>query len=215
MRSRVRFASNRATYVYAGFPGAFDERGTPCGGMLMEVGPLRSPRSKRRPRALIAVNRDERGASAVEFAIVLSLLLLFVFGTIQFGMAYNRDQGLKAAAREGARVASVGGTETEIKTRVQQAQSLFAPADIKIKIDFSTNNGSSYSSPICDDAVAGNECIASTGQTPCGAAGIANLVRVNATVPGAGGRYAIIIPLWGNANITFSAQGVFRCESNN
>jgi Flp pilus assembly protein TadG len=166
--------------------------------------------------------RGESGASAVEFALVLSLLFLFVFGTIQFGIAYNRDQGLKAAAREGARVASVGGSQSEIKTRVQQAQSLFSSSDIQIKIDYSKDNGQSYSGLngglVCDDAVPGNTCSASTGQTPCGAAGIANLIRVTATVPPPSGnpsRYAIIIPLWGNAKITFSAAGVFRCENNN
>jgi hypothetical protein len=35
---------------------------------------------------------------------------------------------------------------------------------------------------------------------------------VAATVPGGSGKYAISIPLWGNANITYSSQGTFRCE---
>ena len=157
--------------------------------------------------------RTESGASAVEFAIVLSVLLLFVFGIIQFGIAYNRDQGLKAAAREGARVASVGGTRDEISNRLKDAQSLFARNDIKIKIDYSTDNGTTYSSPLCDDST-GNPCTGT--QSPCGTAGIANLVRVRASVPpptGNTSKYAIIIPLWGNAKITFSSAGVFRCEN--
>jgi Flp pilus assembly protein TadG len=160
-----------------------------------------------------ARHNGERGASAVEFAIVLSILMLFVFGTIQFGVAFNRAQGLNAAVREGARTASVGGSQSQIKTRVNQAQSLFDPSDIRIKIDYSTDNGATYQAAICDDAISGSECTASTGQSPCGRTGIGNLVRVNATVPGAGGKYAIIIPLWGNADITFTAAGVFRCES--
>ena len=160
--------------------------------------------------------REESGASAVEFAIVLSVLLLFVFGIIQFGIAYNRDQGLKAAAREGARVASVGGTRDEISNRLKDAQSLFRRDDIKIKIDYSTDNGANYVSPaLCDDTNPGTPC---TGdQAPCGTAGIANLVRVRASVPPPANpdasRYAIIIPLWGNAKITFNALGVFRCEN--
>lgn len=158
--------------------------------------------------------RGESGASAVEFAIVLSVLLLFVFGIIQFGIAYNRDQGLKAAAREGARVASVGGTRDEISNRLKDAQSLFQRDDIKIKIDYSTDNGANYSSPLCDDT-SSTPCTGN--QSPCATAGIANLVRVRASVPPPANpnssRYAIIIPLWGNAKITFNALGVFRCEN--
>jgi Flp pilus assembly protein TadG len=157
-------------------------------------------------------NRSERGASAVEFAIVLSLLLMIVFGVIQFGIALNRNQGLQAAAREGARIASIGSSQSEIVTRVKQSQSLFNTADILVKIESSSDNGSTYST-ICNDASGGNHC--DTGSSPCGTAGLSNLIRVTASVPPPSvdqDRYAIIIPFWGNAKITFSADGVFRCE---
>ncbi len=62
---------------------------------------------------------DERGAAAVEFALVLPLLVLLVFGIVQFGIAYNRVQGLQAAAREGARRGSLPQTtQSEISSRV-------------------------------------------------------------------------------------------------
>ncbi len=163
-----------------------------------------------RPNPLLPDKQSERGTSAVEFAIVLSLLFLLVFGIIQFGIAFNRDQGLKAAAREGARVASVGASESQVATRLRDAQSLFASDDIEIAIEYSQNNGSSYTG-VCDDATS-DDC--NTVASPCGTAGIGSLVRVKATVPSTGdGRYAIIIPFWGNANITFTADGVFRCEN--
>jgi Flp pilus assembly protein TadG len=157
--------------------------------------------------------RSERGVSAVEFAIVMSVLMMFVFGTIQFGIAFNRNQGLQASAREGARIASIGGTQSDIKTRVQQAQSLFDPADIRIKIDYSTNGGTSYGSALCDDST-GTPCTSNAAPTPCYTTGIGNLVRVTATVP-ASSKYAIFIPLWGNKEITFNSTGVFRCEQQN
>ena len=160
--------------------------------------------------------REERGAAAVELAIVLGVLLMFAFGIIQFGIAFNRNQGLHAAAREGARIASVGGAEAEIRNRVRDAQSLFDATDIQVAIDYSTDNGSSYpgGNMICNDA-GSNPCSDTIAPTPCGIAGIGNLVRVTATVPGASGKYAIVIPLWGNQNITFSSNGVFRCEEGN
>jgi Flp pilus assembly protein TadG len=39
----------------------------------------------------------------VEFAIIAPLLLLIVFGIIEFGRAYNAQNSLTHAAREGAR----------------------------------------------------------------------------------------------------------------
>lgn len=52
-------------------------------------------------------HRREGGAALVELAIILPVLIMMVFGIIQFGIAFNRVQGLHAAAREGARVASL------------------------------------------------------------------------------------------------------------
>jgi Flp pilus assembly protein TadG len=47
--------------------------------------------------------RSDRGAAMVEFAIIAPLLLLVVFGIIEFGRAYNAQNSLTHAAREGAR----------------------------------------------------------------------------------------------------------------
>lgn len=51
---------------------------------------------------------DERGAVAVEFALVLPLLVMLVTGIIQFGLYYNAKLTLTHAVREGARAAVVG-----------------------------------------------------------------------------------------------------------
>jgi Flp pilus assembly protein TadG len=45
----------------------------------------------------------DRGAAAVEFALVIPVLLLLVFGVAEFGRAYNIQTTLSGAAREGAR----------------------------------------------------------------------------------------------------------------
>lgn len=47
---------------------------------------------------------DERGAVAVEFALVLPVLVLLLFGIIEFGRGYNAKVEITGAAREGARV---------------------------------------------------------------------------------------------------------------
>ena len=48
--------------------------------------------------------QDERGAAAVEFALVAPLLLLMVLGIAEFGQAYHIQTTISQAAREGVRV---------------------------------------------------------------------------------------------------------------
>lgn len=50
----------------------------------------------------------ERGASAVEFALVFPILLILVFGLIQYGLYFWALQGGSDLARSGARLAAVG-----------------------------------------------------------------------------------------------------------
>jgi Flp pilus assembly protein TadG len=52
--------------------------------------------------------RGEEGAAAVEFALLLPLLVLLLFGFIQFGTAFNTRIQATNAAREAARMAVVG-----------------------------------------------------------------------------------------------------------
>ncbi|WP_043496534.1 TadE/TadG family type IV pilus assembly protein [Georgenia sp. SUBG003] len=47
--------------------------------------------------------RSERGAAAVEFALVLPILLLLVFGITEFGRAYYAQTTLSNAARDAVR----------------------------------------------------------------------------------------------------------------
>lgn len=49
----------------------------------------------------------ERGAAAVEFALILPVLLLLVFGIVEFGRVYNIQTSMTAAAREGARAMAI------------------------------------------------------------------------------------------------------------
>jgi Flp pilus assembly pilin Flp len=53
-------------------------------------------------------DRGEDGAAAVEFALLLPLLVLLLFGIIQFGIAFNARIQATNAAREAARTAVIG-----------------------------------------------------------------------------------------------------------
>jgi Flp pilus assembly protein TadG len=50
---------------------------------------------------------DERGAAAVEFALIMPVLIVMLFGIIEFARMWNAKQTLTDAAREGARIAAV------------------------------------------------------------------------------------------------------------
>lgn len=50
-----------------------------------------------------SLRHNENGAAAIEFAILLLLLLPLVFGTIEFGFIWAQSHYLSQAAREGAR----------------------------------------------------------------------------------------------------------------
>lgn len=83
--------------------------------------------------------RGERGAVAVEFALIVPMLLLLVFGIIEFGFMLNRDTIIGNASRDGARVASLNGTYDDIETAIKsELTATGIPASssaVAIKID--------------------------------------------------------------------------------
>ena len=66
--------------------------------------------------------KNQKGASAVEFALLLPVLILILFGTIEFGLLLYNQQVITNASREGARAGIVAQTprvsESEIETVV-------------------------------------------------------------------------------------------------
>ena len=64
--------------------------------------------------------KDQKGAALVEFAIVLSLLVLLVIGAIEFGILYYNKQVITNASREGARAGIIAyGRDDYYKNNTQ------------------------------------------------------------------------------------------------
>ena len=68
---------------------------------------------------------DERGAALVEFAIASSILLVLLFGIIEYGYVLSFKQGLTQAAAEGTRVGAVGGSSTSMAAAVNKSVGAF------------------------------------------------------------------------------------------
>lgn len=71
---------------------------------------------------------EQEGAAAVEFALIAGVLMLLIFGMLQFGVAFFELQNLRAASREGARLGAVGADEPTIRARVEDASLGSIPA---------------------------------------------------------------------------------------
>lgn len=86
--------------------------------------------------------RSERGAVAVEFAIVLPVLLALVMGIMEFGRAFNTQLSLTNAAREGVRVMAISNDPAAAKAAARNAAVSLNPA--------LTDSGISFSQPTCN-----------------------------------------------------------------
>lgn len=84
--------------------------------------------------------RADPGAAAVEFALVISIFLLVVFGAIQYGYYFMQLQQGSFAAREAARVMSVG-TAADCAALVALAESKVAApaASVTVSTSFAIN----------------------------------------------------------------------------
>ena len=65
--------------------------------------------------------RADHGAAAVELALVLPLLMLLLFGVIDFGRMLNMQIALSQGAREGVRVLALGGSVSDATARTTAA----------------------------------------------------------------------------------------------
>ncbi|WP_028275015.1 TadE family protein [Arthrobacter sp. I3] len=70
----------------------------------------------------------ERGAVAVEFALLAPVLIMLLLGIMEFGRAYNVQISLSNAAREGVRVMAIGNDPTAARIAAKNAAPALKPA---------------------------------------------------------------------------------------
>ncbi|WP_129788416.1 TadE/TadG family type IV pilus assembly protein [Promicromonospora panici] len=84
----------------------------------------------------------ERGAAAVEFALVLPILLLLIFGIVEIGRAYYVQTTLSAAAREGVRVMALQNDTAAARSTTKNVAGGLAVTDSQISVTPTTCSGS-------------------------------------------------------------------------
>lgn len=79
------------------------------------------PRRGRRSGALARLRgtfsqlaREDRGQGIVEFALALPIMLMILFGLVEFAHTYDRVHGMAGISREGANIASRGTALSEV-----------------------------------------------------------------------------------------------------
>jgi hypothetical protein len=159
---------------------------------------------------------DERGASAVEFAIIASLLFMILFGTIQFGITFNRYQSLQSAGREGARLGSLTQTtRAQILDRVKESVSIIPATAFAGTANCPTNINSIPLEDACINLLRRQAPgstpveLSGAGDQPCSGSqpGTNKSVIVQVYY-----RIEIQIPLWTSPQMTIGGSGEFKCE---
>lgn len=140
---------------------------------------------------------QQGGASAVEFAIVGSLLFLFVFAIIGFGLAIGQNLTLAEGAQAGARVGIVGGGCDDIRTAATAPSAALGidTGDIDVAVSASSADGAA---DVCGAAA--------PSFVPC--AGQDQLVVTTSTTTS----ILNVIPLLGVSSTRLTGQGTLQCE---
>ncbi len=86
---------------------------------------------------------DERGASAVEFAFIVPLLIVLVLGIAEFGHAFQVQGTLSAAAREGVRAMALRNDPADARDVVQNAAASLNPGITDAQITITVLPGES------------------------------------------------------------------------
>src|SRR5881398_2476607 len=82
--------------------------------------------------------KSEKGQSLVEFALVLPLLILLLFGIIDFGRIFNAYLTIDHAGRDAARTASIGKDDDTVKSTAASDASSIGLTKDRVEVDRSS-----------------------------------------------------------------------------
>ena len=92
-------------------------------------------------RILRGFKRRDDGQALVEFALLTPFLLVFLVGILEFGRAWNAHIVVTQAAREGARLAALGQSNSTVVSRAQAAATGLSPVTVTVTSSCPTGAG--------------------------------------------------------------------------
>lgn len=166
-------------------------------------------------RARRAAARRDEGAAAVEFALVVPLLLLLVFGIIDFGILFGQNLALSNAARDAARFGvvrqidgSAGRSCYQVLKRARDASVTIAlnPNDVGVTV---SRSGTTICSVAAGTALPTTANTAALQKLPCkdSVSGTDDQLQVAATYSG-----RMVIPVIPGSSFSLTGKGYFKCE---
>ena len=162
------------------------------------------------------MSRGDSGASAVEFALIVPLLMLIIFGIINFGILFSQQITINNGVREGARRAVVADPAApprscdQIITSVRNQLSGIAlnAAQVQIKVSqngWSDGNGCGSSSATTNFGGSGTNIPCTNGYN---AANHSGSLVVEARYPSS---IPVSFPPF-PTTMTLTSKAVYRCE---
>lgn len=161
-----------------------------------------TPRARRR-------RRGDQGAAAIEFALVVPVMLVIVFGIMQFGFAFVQSASLANGARQGARYGVVNLLSThncgDIIAEVRRGAVTVGMAEQDVAVKVQLNNAA----PASGCEVATGAATPTSTTTPCTdpTKSLNNTLNVTATY-----KTKISIPIALTKDVTLTGKGAYRCE---
>jgi Flp pilus assembly protein TadG len=96
----------------------------------------------------------ERGSAAVEFAMVVPLLIVMVLGIAEFGRIYHVQTTISGAAREGVRSMALTNDASTARSAAKTAASNLSPALSDSQISVTLSGGSTCTSTVTTNVTA-------------------------------------------------------------
>ena len=159
----------------------------------------------RRAPAAASRRHNECGAVAVEFALLLPVLMLIVFGIIQFGVVMAQSAALANGARTGARdgvVNIVAGHDCKyVVTRTREAAQSISMTASAVAVTVKRGPTEASATTVCSGEGA-------VGTLPCRTTSTADqnlYVTTTFTSPA-------IVPIVGLGDFDLTGTGAYRCE---
>lgn len=143
-------------------------------------------------------DRSERGASAVEFALVVPIFIMLVFGIISFGMVFAQELALSNGARQAARFGVVDGrTCAQVATEAKNASESLGMVAADVTVEVKRGLTAAAATNVCG----------STASMPCDGSTVGDSLFVTTTYTS-----RLMIPLVVTRDVTLTEKGIFRCE---